>query len=322
MNAPKRLKLETPTKPTLTPILADELYKELPLIDVYVGKIKDPKTTSKVVVELNSVLPIPELTHLKRVRGKEILLFPKGDNDEDDCLTVLKQKGFDVDLIESQVRVIAVAEIPPKVRKQYEVVHKLWPCNFHSNAYWEKLSTNSLFSDSELEQHAKFMRIAIDICDICSVRVSAVVVDPVITSVVGFGFDQTSDYPTKHAVMVAIDEVARSQKGGVWPRHQNYDKIQSLLKMKHENLQFGFSTSGEGPYLCTGYSVYTTCEPCITCAMALVHSRAKRVFYGVKSEKGALGSSCKIHIVENLNHHYEAFAGLLETECRAVSCEQ
>ncbi|EFA06971.1 probable inactive tRNA-specific adenosine deaminase-like protein 3 [Tribolium castaneum] len=317
MNEAKRLKLEVSTKAALTPVLADDLTQELPLIEVYLATIKDPKTISRVVVELNSLLPVPELTHLKRVKGREILLFPKEIVERDNVTKFLSGKGFNTNLIESDIKVGKVAQIAPKVRKQYEVVHKLWPCNFHSNPYLEKLSTNSLFTQSELEKHAEFMRIAIDICEITGVRESAVVVDPVGGTVVAFGFDLTQEYPVKHAVMVAIDEVARTQKGGVWERHQDYEKIQTFVETKYKNLGFGFSNSAEGPYLCTGYSVYCTTEPCITCAMALVHSRAKRVFYGVKSAKGALGSLCKIHVVENLNHHYEAFSGLLEEECRA-----
>ncbi|RZB40038.1 dCMP cyt deam 1 domain containing protein [Asbolus verrucosus] len=321
MNEPKRLKLDTSTKPTLTPILADDLCADLPLIDVYVGTITDPKTTSKAVVQLNSVLPVAELVHLKRVRGKQILLFPKEDASGNDVRAVLKEKGFDVSLIEEAIQVCAVAKIPPKVRRQYEVVHKLWPCNFHSNAYLEKLSTNKLFSETELEQHATFMRIAIDVCKISGVKCAAVIVDSVNNSIVGIGFDQTEDYPTKHAIMVAVDNVAKTQKGGVWKHHTLHNKIENFIKVKYEGLKFGFGTSKEGPYLCTGYSVYTSREPCVTCAMALIHSRAKRVFYGVKSERGALGSLCKIHVVENLNHHYEAFAGLLEDECQLLQLD-
>jgi hypothetical protein len=95
MNEAKRLKLETTTRPTLTPILADDLNKDPPLVDVYVGTIKDPRNTSKVVVRLNSVVPIPDLMHLKRVRGRQILLFPKGDIERVDALSALKGKGFD-----------------------------------------------------------------------------------------------------------------------------------------------------------------------------------------------------------------------------------
>ena len=55
------------------------------------------------------------------------------------------------------------------------------------------------------------------------------------------------------------------------------------------------------------------------CAMALVHSRIRRVFYGcTDSVTGALGSRYKIHTQLGLNHHFEVFRGILEEECRTV----
>lgn len=75
----------------------------------------------------------------------------------------------------------------------------------------------------------------------------------------------------------------------------------------------------DGPYLCTGYDVFLTAEPCLMCAMALVHSRAKRIFYGCPNLcAGALSSRLKLHTVANLNHHYEVYAGVLEEECEAA----
>lgn len=51
------------------------------------------------------------------------------------------------------------------------------------------------------------------------------------------------------------------------------------------------------------------------CAMALVHSRIGRVFYGVTSADGALGSKFKIHTQKDLNHRFEVYRGVLSREC-------
>ena len=62
------------------------------------------------------------------------------------------------------------------------------------------------------------------------------------------------------------------------------------------------------PYLCTGYDCYTVHEPCAMCAMALVHSRIRRVIYCVPDpQHGALGGSFRLHGQRSLNHHYQVY---------------
>ncbi|XP_038073794.1 probable inactive tRNA-specific adenosine deaminase-like protein 3 isoform X2 [Patiria miniata] len=82
--------------------------------------------------------------------------------------------------------------------------------------------------------------------------------------------------------------------------------------------QGGDSSKPQGPYLCTGYDLYITQEPCVMCAMALVHSRIRRVFYGASHPNGALGSKYLIHCQSGLNHHFEVYRGVLEVECRQL----
>lgn len=74
-----------------------------------------------------------------------------------------------------------------------------------------------------------------------------------------------------------------------------------------------------GPYLCTDYWAFLLMEPCPLCAMALLHSRVARIFYGTANQSvGVLGSKAILHTVPGLNHRYRVWSGILERECRQV----
>ena len=72
-------------------------------------------------------------------------------------------------------------------------------------------------------------------------------------------------------------------------------------------------------HLCTDCDVYVTLEPCTMCAMALVHSRVRRVIYALPAEHGgALGSTYRLHTERSLNHRYQVIRGLLRSEAVAA----
>lgn len=338
MNSVKRLRLSTDETTNLNailyPVLPDDLILDPILIDVYVDTVCDTKKISHVIIELNSKLPLLELTHLKRMKNKEIILCPTSTNPRE-IMKLLTEKKFDTTLLHNDIHVVKVAKFPPKTRKQFEKMNKLWPCNFHPDKYIEKLSSNMLFTPIDLEKHTQYMHVAIDTAKYAKRHIGAVVVDPKIDSVVAIGFSQTNEGPCRHAAMVVVDNVAKTQKGGAWESKPNQPSKTSgipemflkHLQQKYSNVSFGAQEyrlkdqllePTDGPYLCTGYYVYLTREPCVMCAMALIHSRVKRVFFGVKSANGALETLCKIHTIKDLNHHYEVFGGLLSGICKSL----
>jgi len=148
----------------------------------------------------------------------------------------------------------------------------------------------------------------------------------------------TNNHPLRHTVINLVDLVARTQGGGaIYDRNypETFYCIEEIFtttkstvhsetisaeedgQTSHNHLKrFGSiaqlsSVPKTGPYLCTGYDVYLSHEPCHMCAMALIHMRTRRVFYREPSRDGALGTCDKIHTLSGLNHRYEVFQGVL-----------
>ena len=61
-------------------------------------------------------------------------------------------------------------------------------------------------------------------------------------------------------------------------------------------------------YLCTGLDMYLNFEPDLTTAMALAHSRIRRVFYvNEDGEMGSLGTHYRVHCMRELKHRFRVF---------------
>lgn len=292
---------------TLECVLPDDLFSEVPLVEVYIGKIVNKKDIRKVILDLNSLHPVPCLQHLKRVNNGLVLICLSADVNNVELF--LQQIGFEKSLLTDFKRIKVISRLP-RTRKQFEDANKVWPCNFYEDKYLEKLINNTIFDEKELEKHESWMEIAYQTAVNSTEKTGTVIVNPLNNEMLCCTSSEKSNHPLKHSVMLAIDLVAKLQ-GGI--ARYSSDSDNHLAKLPKHIL-------GDNPYLCTGYYVYTTHEPCIMCAMALIHSRIKRVFYSISTEKGALGSIAKIHTIKSLNHHYEVFRGLLYRKCKLLQC--
>lgn len=78
------------------------------------------------------------------------------------------------------------------------------------------------------------------------------------------------------------------------------------------------ASSRIGNYRLNGTTMYTTIEPCVMCAGALVNARVKRLVYGAADERfGAVETLFRLCDNDVLNHRLEITSGVLAVECRA-----
>ncbi|HKO99041.1 MAG TPA: tRNA adenosine(34) deaminase TadA [Pyrinomonadaceae bacterium] len=77
-----------------------------------------------------------------------------------------------------------------------------------------------------------------------------------------------------------------------------------------------------GNYRLPNSVVFSTIEPCVMCAGALIQARVKRLVYGARDERaGAVESRFGVCNTDFLNHRIEVSSGVLEQECREVMQE-
>lgn len=144
--------------------------------------------------------------------------------------------------------------------------------------------------DSVNERDEEFMRTALEAASLAlaidEVPIGACLVDED-GSILAAGFNRTitDNDPTAHAEIVTLREAAAKL----------------------------------GNYRLTGTTMYTTIEPCVMCAGALVNARVKRLVYGAADERfGAVETLFRLCDNEALNHRIEITSRILADECRTL----
>ncbi len=79
------------------------------------------------------------------------------------------------------------------------------------------------------------------------------------------------------------------------------------------------AAAAAGNYRLTGFTLYSTLEPCPMCLMAAVHARLGRIVFGAPEPRwGAAGSLIDLAALPGLNHRLEIAGGLLAGEGGAL----
>ena len=305
----------------------------IPVVKVWVAKIIDKKSTQILVKRLSGIQPL--LHHLKRVKNEagdlKIIISLADGCSATDCYNKLIAQNVLLEGLDSckNWEEVEVTQSPPLTRAQYNIAAKQWPCNFHEDKNTEKLVTGCWFNADQLETKARWMQLSLAIshqqsddmflwhlgCNdplpdhffrvfheavpssgACTdSTMGVVVVSPLGDRVIAATSVKKAVHPLHHSVMVAIDLVARTQGGGSLP-------VTDISPPPNE--------ASPASYLCTDCEIYLSHEPCIMCSMALLHSRAKTVFFVESCPGGGLISQVRLHTLPSINHRYQVFQGL------------
>lgn len=300
-------------------VLDDEYYGGVQLMDAYIGRVTSKSQIGALIQDLKTILPMPaRLGHLKRVKNTEVILTLTDEIDKSECLELVRNK---LPYLESTICTAKVPLGPLRTKRQHEEANSYWSCGFHPDKKVELMLSGKYFSQDELAKHYKFMQMAVDLARENSAQSGAVIVDPKTDKVKGFGFDNRLMNPAFHATVAALDKVAENQCGSLPTRMKLGEKNPSCSDNEpSRNIDSSMQQNDDDiPYLCTGYDIYVTREPCLMCAMAMVHCRIRRVFYGFETPDGALGTKTKLHTRSQLNHHYTVFKNILKEDCEKLA---
>ena len=75
----------------------------------------------------------------------------------------------------------------------------------------------------------------------------------------------------------------------------------------------------QGNYRLSNATMYSTVEPCMMCAGAMIHARLARLVFGTPDPKaGSAGSIYNVLTDPRLNHRVEVISGIREDECASL----
>lgn len=221
----------------------------------------------------------PELIHLKRVRlapssepkkdSLEVLLCPADGQPPVEVAEFLSAGGC------TEWHSVEVPQHGALTRSQLSLFSQHWPLTYR------KPSLEPL----ELSESAKagYLRLLRRAEEVGAGACGCVIADRDGRELAARG-DCTAKHPLRHAVMAAIDAVASSHAA---------DAAKPGSKRPHV----------DDDYLCCNCEAVTTHEPCLMCAMALVHSRVRLVVYRYPDEGfGGFGGKLSLHTCASLNH--------------------
>jgi tRNA(adenine34) deaminase len=118
---------------------------------------------------------------------------------------------------------------------------------------------------------------------------------------------------------VPIGAVIVNENGEILAAASNRTITDSDPTAHAEILALRTAARSIGNYRLTGCTLYTTIEPCVMCAGALVNARITRLVFGAHDERfGGVETKFRLCDSDELNHRMEIVSSVLADECRTM----
>jgi len=268
-----------------------------------------PKQASSLIRELHDALPasIGGVAHVKRVKKGDdgslrVVLAAEHVYDdvsnEDAYQALLTRRS---ELAREALEVVSVPAQPPVTRAHFEQGARLWPL---ARPPASDRTASPTHDDVLSEARQRLEAAERDRVQLSSLRA------PGTTPKCAGGGAVLYDPLTGCEPLTAADELRQLIDERTPPNHPLLHAPMLVVRAQARR-QRRKRSEGAPPseaYLCTGMDVYMTDEPCVMCAMALLHSRVRRAVYRRRdSEMGGLGSVESVHALSSTNHRFRAW---------------
>lgn len=262
---------------------------DLKLVKVWTIEIS-PKDSPKVLVlvrQLSSQDPV-SLVHLKRIQPIDGMLHVVLCSTEwlEESQIALKLSNMDFNYNNLCMKLVP-GHCPGTKELSQDWGKKYWPL------VWKGNPNDQILNDVKID--ISLIKNHLDLIHSLSVDstkqglpIITCIVNPLNNQLLATTRDLRHIHPLKHSIMQCIETVSQDEQ-----RKRGED-------------------SNSQHYLCYGYHVYTTHEPCSMCAMALIHSRVSRLIYlksmpSTGASKPSSGEGYTIHDHKLLNSRFEVW---------------